>query len=63
MPSALSGLAGRNKVILAWMLGHYGIPGNEEADRLARQASGLPLQGPEPALEIPRCSVREAIRA
>jgi hypothetical protein len=34
-----------------------------EANRLARQASGLPLQGPEPALGIPRCSVREAIRA
>jgi hypothetical protein len=37
--------------------------GNEEADRLARRASCLPLQGPELALGIPRCSVKEAIRA
>jgi hypothetical protein len=43
--------------------GHCGIPGNEKTDRLARQVSSLPLQGPEPALGIPRCSVREAIRA
>jgi ribonuclease HI len=61
--NALSVLAGQNEVILAWVPSHCGIPGNEEADRLARQVSGLPLQGPEPALEIPRCSVREAIRA
>jgi hypothetical protein len=61
--NAFSGLAGRNEVILASVPGHCDIPGNEEADRLARQASGLPLQGPKPALGIPRCSVREAIRA
>jgi ribonuclease HI len=61
--SALSGLVGLNEVILAWVPGHCAILGNEEAERLARQASGLPLQGPEPALAIPKCSAREAIRA
>ena len=38
-----------------------GISGNEEADKLARQASAMPLLGPEPALGIPKCSAREAI--
>jgi hypothetical protein len=61
--NALSGLAGLNEVILSWVLGHCDILGNEEGDRLARRASGLPLQGPELALGTPRCSAREAIRA
>jgi hypothetical protein len=61
--NALSGLAGQNEVILAWVPGHCDIQGNEEADRLARQVSGLPLQGPEPAIGIPRCLAREVIRA
>jgi hypothetical protein len=44
------------------VLGQCGIPGNEEADKLARQASAIPLLGPEPDLGIPRCSAREAIK-
>jgi hypothetical protein len=52
--NALSALAGLNEVILAWVLGHCGILGNEKADKLARQASAMPLPGPELA--------REAIR-
>jgi hypothetical protein len=42
--------------------GHCGIPSNKEADKLARQASAMPLLGPEPPLGIPRCSAREAIK-
>jgi len=41
---------------------HRGNSGNEEADKLARQASAMPLLGPEPTLGIPKCSVREAIK-
>jgi hypothetical protein len=59
---ALSELAGLNEVILVWVPGHCGIFGNEEADKLARQASAKPLLGPEPALGIPRCLTREAIK-
>jgi hypothetical protein len=59
---ALSELAGLNEVTLVWVLGHRGIFGSEEADKLARQASAKPLLGPEPALGIPNCLTREAIK-
>jgi hypothetical protein len=42
--------------------GHCDIRGNEEADKLARQASATPLTGPEPAFGIPKCLARQAIR-
>ena len=43
-------------------MGHWGISRNEEADKPARQASVMLLLGPEPALGIRKCSVREAIK-
>jgi len=55
---ALSVLASMNEVSLIRVPGHCGILGNEDADKLARQASATPLLGPEPAL----CSAREAIK-
>ncbi|KAJ8941264.1 hypothetical protein NQ318_016929 [Aromia moschata] len=49
----LNDLASCNRVILTWVLGHSGVPGNEEADRLARVGSiGYPI-GPEPILGVP----------
>jgi ribonuclease HI len=59
---ALSALACLYEVTLTWMPGHCAIPGDEEGDKLARQASAMPLLGPEPAVGIPRCSAREAVK-
>jgi hypothetical protein len=42
--------------------GHCGIFGNEEADKLAKEASAKQLLVPEPALGIPRCLTREATK-
>ena len=60
---ALSVVATLNEVTLVWVPGHHSILGNEMADKLARQATAMLLLGPEPALGIPKCLAREAIKS
>jgi len=63
--AALRELAIRNSVIsvrLLWVPGHYGIPGNDKADQLAKQAPALPYIGPEPVLGVTHTTVRNAVK-
>jgi len=59
---ALFALASLNEVTVVWVTGHQGILGNEQADKLARQASAMSILSPEPALGIPECLAKEAIK-
>ena len=49
-------------VSLTWVQAHSGVPGNEQADHLAKTASCQPYIGPEPALPMPYNAVKTAIR-
>ena len=57
--SPLNELAANKTVRLIWVPGHSGIPGNERADELARQASSQSLVGPEPALPISHTVIKQ----
>ena len=48
----LSSLARSNCVTVKWIPGHAGHAGNELADQKAREGSGSPFIGPEPAIPI-----------
>ncbi|XP_074038066.1 ribonuclease H-like [Leptinotarsa decemlineata] len=45
----LQELGSQNKLSLAWVPGHTGYKGNEEADSLAREGARRSLIGPEPS--------------
>lgn len=50
---ALARAAEKRVVNLVWVPGHSNILGNDQADRLAREGSNLPMIGPKPALPVP----------
>jgi len=60
--AALRELAIFNSVRLLWVPGHTGIPGNEIADGLAKQASAQSYFGPEPVLGITSTTVSNALK-
>lgn len=58
---ALNDLGRRVPIHLRWVRGHSGVPGNDRADALAREAA---LRGGPPLLQVPRSSAyfREAFK-
>ena len=52
-----------NSVRLLWVPGHFGVTGNESADRLAKQATCEEFIGPEPRIGITMMAVRTEVRA
>ncbi len=51
-----------NRVAIHWIKGHSGQSGNEAADRLAKNVSIQVIAGPDPAIPIPYCILKEELK-
>ena len=57
----LTELNAQNEVLLQWIPGHMGVPGNELADKRAKEGSKLKTHGPEPLIPISLRACKNAI--
>jgi ribonuclease HI len=60
---ALNKLGRGRRLTLRWVPGHEDVEGNEKADLLAKQASAMNPNGPEPILPIPRTQIKTLSKA
>lgn len=54
----LETLAVNNEINIIWLPSHSGIYGNEIADKIAKHAAKMTLNGVEPQMPLPRTQVR-----
>jgi ribonuclease HI len=59
---ALTHLAEQNQVTIAWVPGHSGIEGNEEADAMAKEGTRVTLEYARPLLPLPMATVKAAVK-
>ena len=59
---AVKELNSRNRVKLQWVPGHADVPGNEIADRRAKQGAETMVMGPLPMLPVPISQCKNAVK-
>jgi len=59
----LNKLAGSREVTLHWIPAHEGHEGNEEVDKLAKEATSLAFYGPHPVIPLSEDAVAKAIHS
>jgi ribonuclease HI len=55
-------LAETNEVSLAWVPGHEGVEGNEQADAAAKEGATMKAFGPEPFIPVPSAWIKQKLK-